>query len=73
MLSTKKHPLFFKDFTTVSSFFGRLRRNEDTRGETEKAEKEGKGGGVAECHPVIRDSVLLVHRAQCLNRERNSG
>lgn len=29
-----------------------------------------QGGGVAECHPVIRESVLLVHRARRLNREK---
>lgn len=38
-----------------------------------RREKEGQGGGAAECHPVTRESVLLVHRAPCLNRERNSG
>lgn len=50
----------------ILSFGSQIVRGEKqghTGWKKEKAEKEGQGGGVAECHPVIREPALLVHRS----------
>lgn len=41
----------------------RLSGGEARGSQMEETEKAGQGEGVAECHPVIRETALLVHRA----------